>query len=496
LILTSNSVEKNAVKNIMGPSKKVFIGQTNQGAYLGLVGDFLALHLSGDSGISHDQSIGRIASTFLRSQTMPHPRLVLLTGFCWRNPKTTPDSVLIVSPTVHCANVQHSNKGAQSPQVKTRVSPITIDDLKAARLSEALSKAICHPIVGPIASAETLYMDSDLRDQLTAQLPGLLGGEMEAFGFLDSSFPWLVLKAASDAGGCDFNRERQAEAAEIAANAILPIITELEDLDAIKKEDATRNAPVRELVDGDVIEFDATRQRVEQLNDLLDGEFGPRIEYRLRRYLSPDGYGQKFLGHAVDALLELAQNAVRHGRANLIQFRFTPNQIVVTDDGNPFNPRTLTGAGRGGTRAFQMLLEHEAAGDVLIEVNISAQELGNSYAIHLPKADAAVDQARRVCQIQVIENVIGVGYGRPVLFEFDRDCKTLYLDTTQVRMSSRKYSLAEEVRMLVKQGKRIFVGCADDEDLLLFKEELRDLPGSDVTVFIDARLSVPADRYD
>lgn len=498
LVLTSNSVEKKAVNDVILNAKRAHIGQMNQGAYLGLVGDFLVVHLAGQSGISHDQSIGRIASTFLRSQNMPRPRLVLLVGFCWRNPKSTPDEVTIVSPTVHCANIQHALLGGRKTQVKVQNSPISIDNDQAERLCNTISQVVGRTMLGPIASAETLYKDDDLRDQLIKQIPGIIGGEMEGFAFLAPFFPWLVLKAASDTGGTDFDRVRQATAAANAARAILPAMVELERIGAIKVEDVARNAPIRDLVEGDVIEFDARRLRTEELNDHLDGFLGPQIEYRLRRYISSDGYDLNFLRHAVDAFLELAQNAVRYGKANAVRFRFALNEISITDDGDHFDPRTLVGmsAGRGGARAIQRFLEREAAGEMAFEISAPASGGGNIYSISLPLANAAIDQARRVCAVHVIENVIGIAHGRPTLFEFDPTCKTLYLDTTQVRMSSRKYTLADEVKALAAQGKRIFVGCADEEDLLLFKEEFREVPSSQVTVFVDARLSGPGGLRD
>ncbi|MFZ6647966.1 hypothetical protein ACO0LO_19735 [Undibacterium sp. TJN25] len=494
LILTSNSVEKAAVKSVTTNAQEAFIGQGNSGAYLGLIGDSLVLHLSGESGTSRDQSIGRIATTFLRSQSMPRPRLVLLVGFCWRNPETTPDNVLIVSSQVHCVNVLHATKGAFQPQEIVRGSPLSIDELKAARLLECLHSVSGSVRVGPIASAETLYKEDQLRSQLVATHPAILGGEMEAFAFLDSSFLWLVLKAGSDAGGVDFDRNRQAEAAARAAGAIRPLIAELEAGGTIGKEESLKNASVRDLIEGDVIEFDARRYRTEQLNEVLEMRIGPNIEYKLRRYLAPSGYDPQFLRHSVNALLELAQNAVKHGGANSVQFEFANACIHMQDDGDAFDPRLLTAGGRGGARAFRTLMEYHSSEQIIFKFVPGEQGRGNTYSFELPQVDASLDHARRVCQIRILDDVIGMAHGRPVLFNFDSSCTMLYLDTTPIRMSSRKYTLAGEVKRLVDEGKQIYVGCASEEDVNLFKEELRDCVGSGVTVFIDTQLFGPNSR--
>lgn len=74
--------------------------------------------------------------------------------------------------------------------------------------------------IGAIASLETLYKSDSLREKLVGQYPDLLGGEMEAFGFLESGSPWLLVKAVSDSGGDNFSREKQGEAARRAAVVI------------------------------------------------------------------------------------------------------------------------------------------------------------------------------------------------------------------------------------------------------------------------------------
>lgn len=489
LVLTSNSIEKQAVKDAMGTTLKAKLGQDHSGAYLGLLGESLVLHISGEAGISRERSIGRIANAFLRNNSLPKPRAVLLVGFCWGNPANTSLDAVIVSNQVWCANIQHAESGAMVPRGSWQTSALCLDMHQERRLhSDLLAKGM-NAVIGPIASAETLYMDSHLRDRLIRGHPGLLGGEMEAFAFISSDLPWLVVKTVSDTGGDDFNRERQAAAAELAAQHLAPLLHTLDDEGVLLPEDPTKSALLKDIVEGNHIEFDARHHGIEQLNDVLDGKIGPRLEFKLKRYVSPNAYGADFMRHCVNALLELIQNAIRHGRANRISLIFDSSKITLSDDGNCFDPTRLREGGRGGSHAMRLLLAH--AEDGAINFEVSNQDRGNLYAIHLPHAHAALETARRDCAMYILEDVVGVPYGHPALFEFAQECNTLYLDTTPLRMSSRKYCLADGIKQLVATGKTVYVGCGNIDDVRLYKDEFRNIDSDRVIVFLDVRLFSP-----
>ncbi|VVM99818.1 hypothetical protein PS662_03287 [Pseudomonas fluorescens] len=485
LLLTANSVEKQAVKAAMSDSSKAHVGQATSGAYLGFIGNSLVLHLSGDSGTSQDRSIGRIANAFLRNAEMPKPRLVLLTGFCWRNPANTPPGVLLISNEVWCANVSHAKDGELQPQSRWQCSSVSIDAIQGKRLKSDLTKAV-NVAIGPVASAEILYQDSHLRDQLVQMHPALRGGEMEGFAFLCNDFPWLVAKAASDAGGDAFNRDRQLEAAEIAASNIAPLLQSLERDESVSLEDFSQTGALRHLLEGETIEFNAQGHSINKLNDILDGDWGAQLEHKLKRYASPDGYGDDFLRHCVDGLLELTQNAIRHGRANKVIISFSSSSITLRDDGDIFEPRSLLQGGRGGARALKRFLAYEESG--LVEFRASSDKNGNIYEIALPLAHAELDTARQNCGVRIQDGVIGVSYGRPAIVDFAPTCTTLYLDATRLRMSSRKFVLADEIKRLVGAGKRIYVGCGNADDVSFYKEEFCAFDESQVVVFLDSKL--------
>jgi hypothetical protein len=418
---------------------------------------------------------------------MPRPRLLLLVGFCWGNPSSTAHGTLVVSDHVVCANVQRALGGQLRPRADVRASPMQLGDLQQRQIVEELRLAGQDARCGWLASAETLYMDSGLRDELLKTFPAILGGEMEAFAFIDQGTPWLVLKAVSDAGGSDFNRSAQKAVAQAAAAGIAPLLSSLEAVGAIKAEDPARTAPLRDVLDGGVLQFDSIAHRSEDLNDVLDRKVGSQVEYKLRRYLSPEGYGHDFLRHGVDALLELVQNAVRYGKATRATVKFEADRITYLDDGAPFDSRALVTEGkRGGKRAMTNLLAHEERGE--LRVRGRHQSDGNEYIIELPLAHAALAAARDQCRALVRDGVIGESFGRPVIIEHPAGCSTLYFDATAVRMSSRKYILSLEIQRLVSEGKTIYVGCSSDEDVAFFSEEFRGLPSSKVMVFLDASL--------
>jgi hypothetical protein len=493
LVLTSNSVEKRAVNAVLSSRLKANVGQRTSGAYLGLLEGSLVLHISGESGVSKDRSVGRIANAFLRDTTMPPPRAVLLVGFCWRNPSRTPAETLLISNEVWCANLQHATEGELRPRGNWQRSPVPIDQLQVQRLTSDLTAASVQMQMGSVASAETLYADDALREQLVRGHPELLGGEMEAFAFVSHDFPWLVVKAGSDAGGSDFDRDRQEAAAALAARSLGPLLSATDTDGIFSAEDRRRSANVRDLLEGDTVEFDVRNHRIEDLNDVLDRHLGAQLEIRLKRYAAPDAYGPEFSRRCVDTLLELVQNAVRHGRANHVSIVFQPGQILFKDDGQKFDPRHLVNGGRGGSRAVKSLLQYEATGAV--RLSVSDVQQGNAYFLELPRALTLLEEARQECSIRVRDGVIGVPLGRPVIFEFAPDCKTLYLDTTTIRMSSRKYVLSEEIKRLVDEGKTIYVGCASDDDVLFFKDELRQFIGFQVVIFRDPALPATSEEH-
>lgn len=484
LLLTSNSEEKKAVNAVLRDRHAADIGIKTSGCSLGILAGRFALHVTGESGVSKPRSIARIASALLKNNTFPKPFLTVLTGFCWGNLKMVSTEVCVVATEVLALNVRHAEGDAEVPQAQRLVSLVTLEEPVVRELEDRLSVRI-----GPMASLETLYKSDGLREKLVDRHPELLGGEMEAFGFLESGSRWLVVKAVSDSGGDDFSREKQGEAARRASVLVEPLLVTLQRHDLVGQPHPTvETAHLHDLLSGDTIEFDACEASEHALTDHLEFSIGQRVEYKLRQYVSDGEYNADFVRHLLAAILEIVQNAVRHGKANRSFVNFYATKVVIEDDGQLYDIRHLAN-GRGGAMAVQALLKLGAeAGAMDLTVGESKRLKGNKYTFSLVKASSALREARERCTLRVRESSIGIPYGRPEVFDFDPQCRTVYLDGTRVRMTSRHFELAAALRPLVKEGRKVYVGCRSDQDMFIYKQELKDLAGENLVLFVDATL--------
>lgn len=104
LLLTSNAIERKAVNNVLHKLCEADVGRDTRGCNIGFLGRRLALHVTGDSGISKPLSVGRIAGSLLADQQFPKPALVLLVGFCWGNPQKAAVGTVVLSPHIVLLN--------------------------------------------------------------------------------------------------------------------------------------------------------------------------------------------------------------------------------------------------------------------------------------------------------------------------------------------------------------------------------------------------------
>lgn len=485
LLFTSNSIEKEAVNTSLNNTLRVNIDLDTSGCTLGLLSNRFVLHICGESGFSKERSIGRIASGLLHNPTFPRPALILLVGFCWGNLKKVNDNSIIAATEICILNEKREKRDGATYVPRRVKSPIEISSSLTEEINSKLIPQKTHLVTGAMASLETRYESDEARDALLADYPDLLGGEMEAFALVPSckTLPWLVLKSVSDSGGNDFETTGQKDAAMRASNAIKCLLDTL-PMDGTISEIKSGNAQdlLTDILSGDTIHFEAKSTTAEGLNDYLDEVLGTRIEYKLRAYGSELEYGSKFALSFCDLLLELIQNTVRYGRATRASVKFTPSKIVFHDDGKHFSPLSLTGS-KGGARAWQNAVKLFKA-DEMISVKHTDGGKGNTYTFSLGKVDRLLGEARRNCLIRINPNSIGTIYGAPEVIEFDDRCEALYFDASTMRMMSRRLSLLEALRPLIKSGKKIFVACRSQDDVLFFQDELRELNGSHLVIFV------------
>ena len=75
--------------------------------------------------------------------------------------------------------------------------------------------------------------------------------------------------------------------------------------------------------------------------------------------------------------------------------------------------------------------------------------------------------------------------GTPDILDYDLECEAIYLNSP-VRMTSRVLDIARHVRALVAAGKTVLIGCASEDQVLRFKEALRDIEPTKLRVFVES----------
>lgn len=488
LVLTSSSVEKRAVRQVLGKILPVAAGRETTGCVIGLLDDRMAVHVSGKGGASSTQSVGRIASGILADPMSPRPCLIILTGYCWGNPAKVQTGDVVISTEVVSLNRAKAEAHGTVPVPTTHVSPVHVDELLLQDAGPSYFNGDVTISTGVLASLETFYNSGSARDQLTEQFPDLLGGEMEAFHFLPDcrGIPWVVIKAVSDDGGDSVTRDAQSDAAGRAASKIVPLIKLLQGEDLIPR--ARTSAEVESLRDtliGDSIFVDAQLLRAESLNDYLNNTIGPLLDSKLRRYGSEIEYGSRFPAMFCDLTLELMQNALRHGRAAKTEVMFSDAAVTVLDDGKPFDLASISGD-RGGSIAWQKFKnEFLDSGDVEVRIGEAKKPYRNKYTFRLRKHNKTLREAMKRCAASIVQDRIGAPMGPAEVLDVPDDCEVVYVDARNLRMSSRRLEIASAVRDLVQEGRRVFVGCSSIEDELFFKGRFSGIDAEMVTVFVE-----------
>jgi hypothetical protein len=335
LVLTSNSVERTAVNEIIQKRKPASIREPNQGCALGFIANQLVLHLTGESGGSGVASVGRLASSIFKNPLLPKPALVLLVGFCWGNPRLTGVGNIILAPVVYSLNLQRVISQTRRHVAIVYNSSLHIDESILHLLSKNFAPNLVGILSGPLGSLETFYSSETDRDELLSQHPEILGGEMEGYDFLPDcrNTPWLVLKTVSDTAGSRFSRDSQAAASRRSAQCLASLLEELGAEGCLANPEINAStAALIELIIGNTILVDVADISADALNDYLNDTIGPLLQMKLERYSSNLEYARAFPSTFCDLILKLTQNALRHGKANRVEVSFEETKIVIRDD--------------------------------------------------------------------------------------------------------------------------------------------------------------------
>ena len=462
LVITSNSIEKDAVNKILAPKTKINLDLNNTGCYIGLIENNIVIHLSGTSGIASQDSIGRLVIEFISRSEFPEPRFVLMVGFCWGNPKNAKSGQTIIANTVYSLNSTVVKEGKQ--QFK---SVIFQNKFQRSFLeSDCLNGAIC--------SLETLIADANFRNDIIDQYPTILGGEMEGFGYIPTlaskKIHWLILKTVSDLADEDYIRKNQEDSA-LKSAVLLPklikeIEHELEDYNSSKSLDHLKN-----ILKGKVININRNEFTDESLNDYLNDIIGPVIESKLQEYFyAIDETGDStFVRCFCDLILEICQNSFRHGKSTDFKISFHSKTIILNDDGVDFDISKIVGE-RGGAKAWRNV--H----DIFIQREFVrySHSKANVHKFHLEKVKDFLTNLRENCSVRIVPGTIGNVFSRNQILEFDKSCTSVYLKDNINRMTSRRLSLIDEVKKILEKDITVYLSVQNEYEAKEYQNSLID----------------------
>lgn len=360
------------------------------------------------------------------------------------------------------------------------------EDVSAALAANANGFMVHH---GPLASLETHFASDLDRDELLAQFPELIGGEMEAFSFLPdcTTVPWVVMKAVSDVGGYSTDRVNQERASANAAQ-LLPMLIRLltrdGELPQIENDDAGRQSLIDGII-GDTL-LVSMPNNPSRLNDYLNDDVGPLLERHLARYEDDVGSGDGLRRSLTNLILESVQNALRHGGASRAEIAFFETKVVLHDDGGAFDLESLAGE-KGGALAWQQFkARHLDSGHTSINFKRSNKDGRNIYTFKFETLSAELRAARDRCSVSIAPGVISSGPVRGV-FVYDPTCEVIHVSTGGVRMFSRSLEIVRAIIGELKNGKKVYVQCGTNDDAGMYRAWLGPHAGPRLRIYVGSR---------
>ncbi|MBK8815665.1 MAG: hypothetical protein IPN42_09270 [Methylococcaceae bacterium] len=463
LILTSNSIEKEAVNRVIHPKRNLDINIDNLGASIGMIEDAFIIHVTGTSGVSNTLSISTVANRLLEKESFPRPKLILLVGLCWGNPKKCAVGDTILSTTIISMNNQTASSEGIIYNAKTHNSVLILDNDHTSSLANKNGYTVK---IGELASLEMLLTSTKIRDNIIDSFPTVLGGEMEAFALIPSHLntPWLIIKTVSDCGCDDFNRGSQDLAANNMASLIPLLLPEINSNNNL--EFSVSNPESLCLVDeliGKMINLDKSLFNSDTLNDYLNNKVGPQLIIKLSQYTSGVEYDYEFPYMLCDLLLEITQNSFRHGGASKVSITFNPTNVSLVEDKMAFDVSAIKG-NRGGYQAWIKVKEkYVDTGELSYSVN------GRSQKISLLKINKLFRKIIDDCSASVIPSTVRSGFVSEVL-SVNESCSEIYVDVTNIFMSSRRLDIANDIRKMLSQGKYVYVSCKNESEVQTYKD--------------------------
>lgn len=485
LIVTSNSKERQAVDVALGRRARADIGRETRGASLHYADPNILLHLTGTAGGSKIDSVGRLVRHMIGAPR-PRPAFLFLVGFGWGHPQKTKIGDVMIATEVVAINRRTVSGGTtfQAERPTNKLPPMV--ELAAALLAPNRSFAV---LPGPMASLETFLAEDAARDELLAQYPDVIGGEMEAYDFLHdcADIPWAVIKGVSDHGGDAQDRLFQEIAAENAASQILPLIDLLttEGHIVVPEAEGARRQNLETAIAGQAMSISWSGD-LAKLNDYLNNEIQETLLLRLQQYAG-DQAGEEDLLEALAAFsLELVQNSLRHGRSPSVAIDFHETKLVVSDQSPPFALDGLRHSNNGGGEAWRALHDPYVEGGYLT-INHRSSDKGNIYSFQFETLSAELRNARSKCSATIEPGTIGNKRQHDEILSYADGCEKLFVDAKGILMYSRRIDLAAAIAAEIEAGKKIFVECAHAKQAAYYQNKLAAYEGPKLHIYVNGR---------
>ena len=485
LVLTTNANERKAVANRLSPSAKAIVCSENDGARLGLCGKQLVLHLTGTSGGQADKSIGRITRRILSHPRMPKPTAVMIVGVAWGAPSVCGLGDVILSGELLAVNHLRFEGGQVRHIPIARTSPWLTE---LADISAELQSGSNSPKVGILASGEQFMAADEARDALLAAFPSIIGGEMEGWDLVPDlqAIPWAQIRGICDFGNTELTRTHQVRAADRAADMLPAVLASLQArgrLAEIRRDPAT--VGLLEVLAGEAMHITDPGDGV-TFDNHLNYRIGPSLIWRIAQYglgVPPAASLPRML---TDLLLEMGQNAIKHGGATGATLQFGASSVTYSDDGRPFDTFTLAAHpdGRGGRKALLEVL------DCLVPENyieLAAAPRGSSsanrYRITFPMFSTQMRETRENCAARVEFNGEST-FGTFERLVYDPACDTVFFDASELMMFSRRFDVLEDLQAILNGGRDLIIKCDGEREKTFYEDSLVLPDERKLTVFV------------
>lgn len=453
LIATSNSLERDSVRKTIKFSKKFIVIEDHIHIYLGFLNDIPVVHLHGDSGGTTDQSIGRLLYEFLLNDLIPKPKLMILFGVCWGNPK-----FVNLNDVILCTEIESANQIRLTPQgIQPRTNNYS-SNLNQYSIFESLINENTTIKFGKLISYDSRTTSQELRDTILNSNPEVYGGEMEAWAFITRRLqvPWIILKGVSDFADHMTLRSNQPTALNNALDILNLIISTIDKIDLFNNINfSEKSEELKNFNLGNEIKINLDiNDTKEKITQYLNDKIHPLIKFRLDNftYTTRD---QSCIDLFTSFLLEFIQNSIVHGKSPSVSILFHNNVIKIKDNIKFYD--ITTSENHGGGKFAWSLLEKK----YLDTEKITYEYKDNKYCFNFNT-------------IQNSLNIPNECYLKPHILNDVRKCDKVFIDLKSSKMFSLSKIFIPIVKGLLDENKTVYMKVdSEDHEILFenFKEE-------------------------